>query len=122
MDLVARPTVYRGIQMRSRLEARFAAHLDSVLPGVWSYEPQAFASRIGQYLPDFAIRTGVPGVTVYIEVRATLERAREALGQMVIILASEPDAVLTVVVPPLGIQLSATRFQPWAESVLVPIP
>lgn len=50
----ARPTVYKGIQMRSRLEAGFAAWLDS--EGLaWTYEPFAVADGSGQYLPDFLI-------------------------------------------------------------------
>ena len=50
--LRARPTSYRGVQMRSRLEARVAAGLD--IEGVaWKYEPECFANENGQYLPDF---------------------------------------------------------------------
>jgi hypothetical protein len=52
--LRARPTTYNGIEMRSRLEARVAAWLDDVgIP--WEYEPRAFASAQGQYLPDFQL-------------------------------------------------------------------
>lgn len=50
----ARPTTYRGIQMRSRLEAGFAQWLDGWPIMRWSYEPRAFASERGQYFPDFA--------------------------------------------------------------------
>ena len=47
-----RPTVYKGIEMRSRLEADYAAHLDR--SGVkWEYEPTCFAGPKGQWLPDF---------------------------------------------------------------------
>src|SRR3712207_2492916 len=49
----ARRTMYRGIPMKSRLEARAAQWLDSA-PGVrWQYEPVAYADQTGQYLPDF---------------------------------------------------------------------
>jgi hypothetical protein len=51
----ARPTVYKGIKMRSRLEAGYAAWLDS-WRFTWEYEPCAFANEAGQYLPDFLIR------------------------------------------------------------------
>jgi len=57
----ARPTVYRGIQMRSRLEAKAAAELDK--HGLsWRYEPWAFGDAEGQYLPDFAVATSKPSV------------------------------------------------------------
>lgn len=51
----ARPTTYNGFKMRSRLEAGFAAWLDSV--GLsWMYEPECLAHpTLGQYLPDFLI-------------------------------------------------------------------
>lgn len=50
----ARPTIYKGIKMRSRLEADYAAWLDKV-GWSWEYEPQCFASEDGQWLPDFAV-------------------------------------------------------------------
>lgn len=56
-----RPTVYNGIQMRSRLEATYAEWLDT--NGiVWHYEPRAYASQLGQYLPDFVL----PGIEVAV--------------------------------------------------------
>lgn len=49
----ARPTTYKGVPMRSRLEARFARWIDGI-PGItWEYEPRAFADGQGEYLPDF---------------------------------------------------------------------
>lgn len=74
--LRARPTIYNGIQMRSRLEARVAAWLDS-LGATWVYEPVAFASPEGQYLPDFEL-VADPSVwgpltrRVYLEVKGHL--------------------------------------------------
>lgn len=51
-----RPTLYRGIRMRSRLEASYAAHLDADAGlYTWSYEPDCFAAPAGQWLPDFRI-------------------------------------------------------------------
>jgi hypothetical protein len=44
------PTAYRGIQMRSRLEARTAAFLDSYALG-WAYEP----IDLKRYIPDFLV-------------------------------------------------------------------
>jgi hypothetical protein len=49
-----RETIYRGITMRSRLEADVAQNLDNNSID-WSYEPKCFANENGQYLPDFKI-------------------------------------------------------------------
>ena len=69
----ARPTVYNGIQMRSRLEATYAARLDRA--GLtWSYEPRAYGAKgRRQYLPDFEVT--FRGTTMFVEVRPTIARA-----------------------------------------------
>lgn len=53
----ARPTQYKGILMRSRLEADFAGKLDAA-GCTWEYEPTCFAGAGGQWLPDFHISEG----------------------------------------------------------------
>jgi hypothetical protein len=46
------PTLYKGIRMRSRLEADYAGALDR--DGfTWDYEPECFAGDGLQWLPDF---------------------------------------------------------------------
>lgn len=97
--LKARPTVYRGIQMRSRLEATFAQGLDA--SGVrWEYEPRAYAGPAGQYLPDFQLfEREWP---VFIEVRPTIDRAYSAMARMQIIWDSEPEARLSIFVADCG--------------------
>jgi hypothetical protein len=50
----ARPTSYKGIEMRSRLEADFAGYLDRK-EKIWEYEPRAYASQHGQWVPDFEV-------------------------------------------------------------------
>lgn len=92
-NIKARPTTYKGIQMRSRLEAQFAQWLDAGAFS-WDYEPQCFADETGQYLPDFL----VPGVG-YIEIKPTEEHAGDALRRMHVILSSVPTADLQVMVP-----------------------
>lgn len=50
--IAALPTKYRGIQFRSKLEARWAVFFDAL--GIkWEYEPQGFSTSEGNYLPDF---------------------------------------------------------------------
>lgn len=62
--LRARPTMYNGIQMRSRLEARVAALFDAM--GLdWKYEPRAYKSARGEYLPDFQV-----GDHTFVEVKS----------------------------------------------------
>lgn len=91
----ARPTIYRGIKMRSRLEARFAEGLDANKVK-WAYEPVCYADGSGQYLPDFRIEIG--GEVAYIEVKPTEAAAKTALEhQMPIIWSSEPAAHLAAV-------------------------
>lgn len=62
-SIPAKPTTYKGINMRSRLEARWAAMFD-MLGWSWEYEPE-----IGQaYIPDFLLH-GKDGVRVYVEIK-----------------------------------------------------
>lgn len=78
--IAARPTTYKGIRMRSRLEAGYAAWLDK-WGFTWEYEPQCFATERGQYLPDFLLHN-VPIVdgdprrnteSVYVEVKPFID-------------------------------------------------
>lgn len=100
----ARPTTYKGIQMRSRLEADYASALDRD-GETWKYEPKCFAGPNGQWLPDFRV-----GVNVYIEVKpASLAiwdseaqvdvytRIDKILTQMTVTWLSEPDALVHLV-------------------------
>lgn len=111
-DFKARPTVYKGIRMRSRLEAGFAAWLDA--NGFdWEYEPQAFASEAGQYLPDFRLAEidvagsaqGAACATAYVEVKpdsfdfTDVEKHAALARSMGVIHESEPDALLLLVRP-----------------------
>lgn len=94
----ARPTVYEGIPMRSRMEARMAAYFDR-LGWPWEYEPRAYASGGTQYLPDFEIRPSVGGPSVYLDVKGahpTLGQLDALLRRMLVIRASEPAAWLAV--------------------------
>lgn len=93
----ARRTMYRGIPMKSRLEARAAQFLDSV-PGVkWAYEPVAYADQTGQYLPDFEA-IGLLDVPVLIEVKgAAASEEQTKIGMaMRRIWSSVPTAALAL--------------------------
>ena len=94
--LRARPTVYRGIQMRSRLEAKWAAAFDRK-GRVWEYEPRCFANERGQYLPDFLVSDDRGGM-VYVEIKPPLSvnEVIKAAERMEIIWDSEPEATLAI--------------------------
>jgi len=95
----ARPTTYNGVEMRSRLEAKYAAWLDRQQI-TWEYEPQCFATDEGQYLPDFRLHgVKIMGSNrrVYVEVKPLVTfGSTEALRWARIIWASEPHAFLLI--------------------------
>lgn len=91
-----RPTTYKGITMRSRLEASFAAWLD-VHHFLWKYEPLCFADETGQYLPDFYVTRGAD--RAFCEVKPPRADTGAALHRMHVIRSSTPTAILNVVVP-----------------------
>ena len=84
-----------SVEMRSRLEARFAAWFDR-LDFTWEYEPCAFATEHDQYLPDFRLTTR-SGATWYVETKGPLI-IDPALMQrrMEVIWASDPAARLVL--------------------------
>lgn len=107
-SIPARPTTYKGERMRSRLEAGFAAWLDSERIS-WEYEPECFASEQGQYLPDFRL-VDVPGDygsngdrgPFYVEIKPAMAGAQvitDACRRMEVVWASHPNATLAVMGP-----------------------
>jgi len=101
-----RPTVYKGIRMRSRLEASVAAFLDREgLP--WEYERSAFADERRQYLPDFRVGGLTVGLPLYVGVKG---RALDAdglattFGLMETIWASEAAALAIWTADAFGIE------------------
>jgi hypothetical protein len=94
-----RITVYRGIEMRSRLEALAAPYLDRY-EFAWQYEPICFGGMGGQYLPDFRVLRSEKA-NVYLEVKPKPEKleitARQQMQRMSVIWESEPDARLIIV-------------------------
>lgn len=104
--LQARPTTYKGVLMRSRLEAGFAQWLDQ-WSIEWEYEPACFADETGQYLPDFRLdnvrcaweETRFP---VYVEVKPKpfdLVEFAQLARRMQIVHSTDPSALLVLVTP-----------------------
>lgn len=85
------PTLYAGVQFRSRLEAKWAAFFD-VVGWQWEYEPEGFPG----WIPDFALfcRQAI----LLVEVKPTmefpaetiLELSRLANGREIAILGQSP--------------------------------
>lgn len=131
-EIKARPTLYKGIQMRSRLEADFAGWLDQT-GHPWDYEPTCFAADGIQWLPDFRITFGLlEGRTSrqYVEVKpAALMNAFGSMSefiaqvdgilcQMSVAWDSEPDASLMLAFHEYGCPWSTFEVygypgQPW---------
>jgi len=70
----AKPTLYKGIPFRSRLEARWAAFFD-LLKWEWEYEPCDFNG----WYPDFVIYGNRP---IYVEVKPVIEFPEEVAKKM----------------------------------------
>lgn len=94
--ILGRTTMYRGIQMRSRLEARFAAGLDAQdLP--WTYEPRCYASGRVQWLPDF--ETTYEGRTCLVEVKPEFRDWFDFTPRMEVAWETDPDLILMLWTP-----------------------
>jgi hypothetical protein len=107
----ARPTTFNGIRMRSRLEADYAAYINSTGRCRWQYEPECFASDAGQWLPDFGSSYADEGpLGIFTEVKpagplralipasvAYVDHVDAILRRMTIAWASRPDACLSLV-------------------------
>lgn len=137
----ARPTLYKGIQMRSRLEADYASSLDRAGRS-WKYEPTCFASEGAQWLPDFQASFGDVDTSTYVEVKpsgimreleaqgghAFEQYADEILTRMSVAWLSEPEAVLMLVFWTYGatdpdFALMGLRGIPWqAWGIGTPVP
>lgn len=103
-----RQTFYKGVKMRSRLEATAAALFDRYAVE-WQYEPMCFASEMGQYLPDFLVMGMVEGCgddrchvemgLTYVEVKPAELTTKEVMRRMEIVWESDPSAHLLVLDP-----------------------
>lgn len=67
----AKPTLYKGIRFRSRLEARWAVFFESILEP-WEYEPVVEITA-GRYQPDFYI----PSRRALIEIKPLIRGSSE---------------------------------------------
>jgi hypothetical protein len=88
-------TVYRNVEFRSRLEARWAVWFDEMMIP-WAYEPEGFIVDGAAYLPDFYLTAINRGVYVEIkpqgidgdEKRLALDRVSAFDGKLLLIVGS----------------------------------
>lgn len=85
----AKPTRYKGIQFRSRLEARWAAFFDK-LGWQWEYEPCDFNG----WYPDFVIFGQGP---IYVEVKPVIEFPEDVADKMMKSISTQKSHWLLIV-------------------------
>jgi hypothetical protein len=105
--VMAIPTTYRGVLMRSKLESQVAAELDRLgIP--WKYEPQIYWQhnvKGSGYLPDFRLwpdrRTDpwfleIKPTGIYDERHTDATDLRNAIEKLLVIRHREPNATLVL--------------------------
>ena len=97
--------IYKGIEMRSRLEARWAAEFDEWRDEednddmTWEYEPRWFSHQDETYLPDFSLEwRNDLGVMHYVEVEPLIMNPFALMHRMEIILKTYPTSILHIFV------------------------
>lgn len=100
------PGVFKGVQMRSQLEIRFAAHLEEM--GIrWVYEAERLGA--GQYLVDFYL----PDLKTWVEVKGTFEpRDNFLLKEVAADLKQERGERLFVFTQSKAFSVSSRAFTP----------
>ena len=112
-EIKARTTMYKGIKMRSRLEADFAAFLDQNHAN-WDYEPICFAGPDGQWLPDFVVRHS--GMSIYFEIKPSSLLDDDGpdidviLERMTVAWLTEPAAILQLTFWSYGVPRESYTF------------
>lgn len=97
LDSFSEPTVYRGIEFRSRLEAQQAIRMD-LKEWKWEYEPRRFYGQDDTYLPDFWIDMGKRG-DCYLECKGAFpDDIRAVQKRMEIVWDTKPRAFLCLLI------------------------
>ncbi len=77
-NLVGIPTTYKEIEMRSKLESKFAFFLDC-LKVKWKYEPKTFNLSNGiTYIPDFYL----PELKTWVEIKGKIEEHNKKISRI----------------------------------------
>lgn len=76
-NLIGIPTIYKGINMKSKLESKIAMFLD-VLNIKWQYEPKKFLLSNGTpYIPDFYLTE----LKIWIEVKGLILKHNKEISK-----------------------------------------
>ena len=117
-EVHAIPTVYKGIEFRSRLEAKWAIMFD-YLDWPWQYEPVDFKG----YIPDFHIDFGRKQFFIEIkpaftqdDLRPALDKAVRALGE------SREETILVLGGSPGGMAWRGSPHLVWGLNALMDQP
>ena len=108
-EINALPTLYNGVEFRSRLEGRWAVFMDH-LGVAWEYEAEGFDLWGDWYLPDFRI----PHLEAWLEIKPMQPNKRERRVAELLSIASDKDVYTFCE----GFHSDLARFQPAAESWL----
>ena len=77
-NLIGIPTIYKGIEMRSKLETKIAMFLDA-LNIKWKYEPKQFLLSNGtHYIPDFYLSD----MKMWIEVKGLILKHNREISEV----------------------------------------
>lgn len=115
MTIKAIPTMYRGTQFRSRLEARWAEFFDRI-GLVWQYEPEGYETSAGRYLPDFYLphvhHRGRPA-SLFFEVKPTRPTATEDMKLTALVCGTGIAAVVPAGMPGGGKTEFLIEYKPY---------
>ena len=92
------PTTYKGVEMRSKLEAAWAEWFDRHKIK-WAYEPEGFDLDGLWYLPDFWL----PEIKTFVEVKGIMDDLDKEKLRRLIPLASERGITVIVGYAPAGL-------------------
>ena len=113
------PTTYKGIEFRSKLEAKYAQALD-MLGIVWEYEGHGFRFDDGTcYSPDFYM----PEIDTYLEVKGVMDEASQHKVELTAseahkrIVVGGPDGTLTMYTGPRPGEPAGTVYESWSGPV-----
>lgn len=108
------PTTYRGIDFRSRLEARWAQFFDAI--GVcYEFEPEGYETSAGRYLPDFwlpFVRLRGVHLGVFFEVKPASPTVGEASKAIALVCGSGRPVIVPALSPCAGRDESLLEYMP----------
>ena len=117
-EVHAIPTVYKGIEFRSRLEAKWAVMFDQ-LGWPWEYEPVDFKG----YIPDFHIDFGLTQFFVEIKPSFVVDDLKPAMAKAIMAMGrSRAETILVLGGSPGGMTHGMSNRPVWHLNALMDQP